>query len=43
MSDGNRLALFFHQASGPDLADTLLIGLTPVQALALVARHGLHR
>lgn len=43
MSDGNHLALFFHQEGGPDLRDGELIGLTQIQALALVTARALPR
>jgi hypothetical protein len=43
MSDGNYVALFFHQEGGPDLANGDLIGLTQVEALALVAARALPR
>jgi hypothetical protein len=41
MSDGHYIYLFFHQQGGPDIVDDDLIGLTHVQALALVAARAL--
>ena len=41
MSDGNYLALFFHQEGGPDMPDDELIGLTQVQALAQIETRAL--